>query len=150
MRTTLIAVILLVLAVPAMGQGNKTTLEKDLQSKQKMEKAQSVLRELAQVDYKAKMDIPASDNLFVNDGKLSEAMYNAAKREGKIAIKAGQTSKVVKVELLDFAIEVYFGDESCALIGTPAVQAETTSVSSADLTALAKKTIAAFFDIVNK
>src|ERR1022692_1940636 len=147
MRTTFIALILLALAIPAMGQGDKATLEKQLDSKQKMEKAQVVLRQLTQSNYKAKVDVPESDCLFGNDGKVSEAMYNAAVKNSKIGIKAGQPGKVTRVEVLDFAIEIYFGD-SVALIGQPTVQLDTNKASAADLTVLAKKTVAAFFDVV--
>lgn len=148
MRTTLISLILLALAVPAWAQGNRTTLEQQLAEKQKIEKTQTVLRDLTQAAYKAKVDMPTSDSLFVNDGKVSEAMYNAALRAGKVAIKTGETAKVTRVQVLDFAVQVFFGDESVALIGTTANQADTAKMSGAELCDLAKRTVAAFFNTV--
>jgi hypothetical protein len=150
MRTTLIALILLALVAPAFGQGNKGTSAQQMANREKMEKTQVILRDLAQFDYKAKMDVPVSDTLFVSNGKLMEAMYNSAMKSGKVAVKAGQVAKISQVELLDFAVAVSFADGSVTLIGTPAATINTSTAPVADLIALGKASIAAYFDAVKK
>jgi hypothetical protein len=150
MKVTLITMILLALATPAFAQGNRDTLEKQLAAKEKMEKTQFVLRELAQFEYKAKMDVPVSDSLFVSSGKMIDAMYNSAMRAGKVAIKSGQMTKVSQVELLDFAVLVSFADGSCTVIGTPSGTLDTKIAPAADLLVVAKESIAAYFETVKK
>lgn len=94
MRTLLIALILAVLGVSATAQGNKPTFEQLTKQRQLAEKTATLLRELAQFEYKAQQDIPAVDDIFVEDGKLVAATYHSALRQGGIAVKAGQVTKV--------------------------------------------------------
>jgi hypothetical protein len=104
------------------------------------------LKNLAQTEYKARLDVPASDSLFVDDGKVVEGMYNVALKNNKVAFKAGETAKVTQVKILDFAVMVYFNDDT-AIIGSGLDHADLSNVSAADLAALASKSIAALFDV---
>ncbi len=74
-------------------------------------------------------------------------MYKVALKNNKLAFKAGETAKVTKVAILDFAVQVYFNDDT-AIIGSAASHADLADASVADLTALAGKSIAALFDVV--
>ena len=149
MRALFTVMILLALVVPAAAaQNNQSQLEKLMQQKNQT-KINEIMKNLTQTEYKARLDIPASDSLFVDDGKVVEGMYKVALKNNKVAFKAGETAKVTKVEILDFAIQVYFNEDT-AIIGSAANHMDLDKVSPADLTDLASKSIAAFFDVVKK
>jgi len=147
MRTLFILVILVALVVPAAAaQNNQSELEKLMQQKNQA-KINEIMKALTQTQYKARLDIPASDSLFVDDGKVVEGMYKVALKNNKVAFKAGETAKVIQVKILDFAIQVYFSDDT-AIIGTGANHVDLSSMNAADLTELASKSIAALFDVL--
>jgi hypothetical protein len=149
MRALFIVVILLALVAPAaVAQNSGQSLDKLVQQKIQA-KGTDVLKALTQNEYKARVDIPASDSLFVDDGKVVEGMYNVALKNNKVAFKAGETAKVTQVKILDFAVQVYFNDDT-AIIGTTANHADVANLSVADLTDLSVKAIGALFQIVKK
>jgi hypothetical protein len=53
------------------------------------------------------------------------------------------------VQILDFAVQVYFNDDT-AIIGTTATRTDLAAMSASDLTDMAGKAIAALFDVVKK
>jgi len=147
MRALFILVILVALVVPtAAAQNNQSELEKLMQQKNQA-KINEITKALTQTQYKARVDIPASDSLFVDDGKVVEGMYKVALKNNKVAFRAGETAKVTQVKILDFAIQVYFNDDT-AIIGTGANHVDLSSMNAADLTELASKSIAALFDVL--
>ena len=149
MRALFMVVILMALVVPAaVAQGQDNQLDKLMQQKNQG-KINEIMKSLTQTEYKARVDIPASDSLFVDDGKVVEGMYKVALKNNKVAFKAGETAKVTQVKILDFAVQVYFNDDT-AIIGTTATRLVLDKSSAADITALASKSIAGLFDVVVK
>ena len=142
MRTLLMSFILLLLAISLAAQGEKPSLEKLAQQKKHAERTAAVLRELTQFQYKAQMDIPAEDFLFVDDGKLLSATYRAALKNG-IAVKADAITTVSQVKIMEFGIQIFLADDACALIGSAGEKVEMSSLTVEQLKALAKKTLAA-------
>jgi hypothetical protein len=146
MRALFIVVIFMALVVPAaiaQTPNNQSQFDKLIQQKIQA-KANEVLKSLTQNEYKARVDIPASDSLFVDDGKVVEGMYNVAAKNNKLAFKAGETAKVTQVKILDFAIQVYFSDET-AIIATTASHLDLEKAGAADLTEMANKAISGLF-----
>ncbi|GEM_PF-4669781 len=145
MRRFLSLFVLLVLAMPLVSQSNKPSLDQLMASKKQAEKAAIIMREITQVDYRAAMDIPAGDGLFIYDGQVLASTYHAAAKSG-IAVKAGQSVKVTQIRLLDFGVQIYVGD-NCAMIGYTD-KFVTTEKTDAEITLLVKKTLAAMFEAV--
>jgi len=151
MRALFTVVIVMALVVPAamaQAQNNPGQLDKLAQQKNQS-KINDILKNLTQTDYKARVDIPASDSLFVDDGKVVEGMYNVALKNNKVAFKAGETAKVTQVKILDFAVQVYFNDDT-AIIGTTAAHVDLDKASAADLTEMATKAISGLFTALKK
>ncbi len=146
MKNLAIVLILAIIAVPAVAQGGKESLESLMQQKRQAEKTAAVLREITQSEYRAQMDIPASDSLFVEDGKLTTATYRAALKNG-VALKAGETTRVTQVKLMDFGVQVFFANGACALIGW-ADKFEPANQTVEAIAGLAKKTLLAVFEPV--
>jgi hypothetical protein len=146
MKSLVIVLVLAVFAVPLTAQGVKDSLDKAMQEKRQAEKSALVLRELAQTNYRAMMDIPANDGLFVEDGKLLVATYRVALKSG-VAIKAGDVTKITQVKLLDFGVQIYFGETGSAIIGW-ADKFEPANQPVEVVAALAKKTVLAMFEPV--
>jgi hypothetical protein len=144
MRALFIAVVALSLVVPAAAQNNQS-LDKLMQQKLQA-RANEITKTLSQVEYKARVDVPASDSLFVDEGKIVEGTYQVALKHNKVAFKVGETAKVTQVKILDFAVQVYFNDET-AIIGMGANHLDLSSMSAAELIDLASKSIAALFDL---
>jgi len=147
MRALFIAVVVLALVVPVVAQNNQS-LDKLIQQKNQA-RANEIMKTLSQTEYKARVDVPASDSLFVDEGKIVEGTYQVALKHNKVAFKAGETAKVTQVKILDFAVQVYFNDET-AIIGTGANHPDLSSMNAAELVDLAGKSIAALFDVVKK
>ena len=78
----------------------ETPAQQTLEAKQ-AEQAEKVLRQLAKSEYRAKVDIPKADCLFVEDGKIVEAMYQNAVREYPKAVPAGAVTKVSSVIVME-------------------------------------------------
>jgi hypothetical protein len=149
MRALFTVVILVALVIPAVAQTNsQSSLDKLIQQKNQA-KINEVMKSLAQTEFKARLDIPASDSLFVDDGKLVEGMYKVALKNNKVAFKAGETVKIKEVKILDFAVQVYFNDDT-AIIGSSANHADLATVGGAELTDLVTKSVAALFEVVKK
>ena len=144
MTRAMIVLILMAFSIQAVAQGNKPALEQ-LKEKKQTEKAATVLRTLTQFHYRAGMDIPAGDSLFIDDGKLTTGIYRAALKAG-IAIKAGEMTNVSKVTVLDFGIQIHLGKENCSIIGF-ATDFATEDKTAAQIAALAKKTLQAMFEV---
>ena len=150
MRRLAIMLILAGLAMPAIAQNQKVSQDAlQIQHKQ-AEKAAVVLRELAQVDYKATMDIPVTDGLFVDDGKLLAPIYHAAIKQNGVALKAGNVTKITDVKVMDFGIQINLVSDSCILFGSAGNKSDTANQSVDELLALGKKTLAALFEPVPK
>lgn len=110
------------------------------------EQAKELLRELALSEYRAKMDIPAVDCLFVEDGKIVEGTYRSALKDNPKALPAGAVTKVSSVKVMGGAIQVFFATDSCAVIGVSSGSVNTTTMTIQELVGMAKKSIAPLFD----
>lgn len=147
MRTFCTAVLLILLAaVPAVAQGNPAVIQHKLQEIQQAEKAKEVLRQLTQHEYRAKADIPAVDGIFVQDGKVNEALYRYAMRENAKALRAGAVTKVSSVKIMDHGVQIYLATDSCALIGISASPVDTADMPAPELVKLAQKSLAPLFE----
>jgi hypothetical protein len=148
MRVVVSALILVILvALPLPAQGNAPALQQTLSEKEKAEKAQVVLRELAQFEYKAKVEIPEVDCVFVEDGKLVGPTYRAQLKENPRAVKAGEITKPSQVKFMDRGIQVYFASDNCAVIGVTSAPIDTAKMSIKELVDLAKKSIEPLFEM---
>lgn len=112
------------------------------------EQSKAVLAELSKSVYRAKMDIPAVDCIFVEDGKISEGPFRAALRDKPAAIKAGIVTKISSIKVMEFAIQIFFASDACALIGLRSSQIDTAKMTPKELLELAGKTIEPLFETV--
>lgn len=138
----------LAMASPAMSQGNPAVMQQKLQEMSREDKAKEVLRELTQSEYRAKMDIPQVDCIFVQDGKISKGTYRLALKGNPRALKAGAVTKISSVKLMDRGIQIFFATDTCALIGVSSEPIETATMSTKNLLELAKKSIGPLFETV--
>jgi hypothetical protein len=106
-----------------------------------------VLAALNKLTFTAKRAIPASENIFVEDGKITEALYALAREQNGIALPAGQTAKVNKVLLLDKALQVFFADDKFALLLLGKDNQSVTEMTTQQLLEMARKGIGALFAI---
>ncbi len=147
MRTVVLAVfVVLFLSVSVTAQTKSAPPPAQNSEARQAEQSKEVLRELAQSDYKAKLDIPAVDYIFVEDGKLQEATYRAALKDNPKALKAGTVTKISKVKVMDHGVQVFLASDSCALIALSTKTIETAEMTPKQLAEVARKSIAALFD----
>lgn len=140
--------LMLVLTVAAAGQNKTAEIPEKFLETQRAQQAKEVLRELAQSHYRAKMDIPAVDCIFVEDGKIAQGMYRSALKENPKALPAGAVTKVSSVRVMDHGIQVFFASDSCALIAVSPGPLDTAPMSVKELVEMAKKSIAPLFETV--
>jgi hypothetical protein len=78
-------------------------------------RAEDVLKELAKTSYTARRDLPAEENIFIEDGRVMEELFLLSMREHPLAVAAGKTATVSKVILMDTALQVLFR-EKCGFV----------------------------------
>lgn len=105
-----------------------------------------LLKELSRSVYIAQRNIPASDGIFIEEGRVVEAMYALAREQHETVVPAGETTRVSKVLLLDRAVQVFFADDKCALLILPKGNKATADMTLAPLVELARNGIKALFD----
>jgi hypothetical protein len=110
-------------------------------------RAAEVLAALSKSTYTAKRPVPESENIFVDNGKLMEALYALARQEHPIAIPAGKPAAVSRVVLLDKAIHVFFAEDKCALLILTKENQSVRDLTVPELIDLAKKGVAALFTV---
>ena len=140
--------LILVLTVSAAGQNKTAEIPEKFLETQPAEQAKEVLRELAQSQYRAKMDIPALDSIFVEGGKIAQGMYRSALKDNPKALPAGAVTKVSSVRVMDHGIQVFFAGDSCALIAVSPGSLDTAAMSVKESVKMAKKSIAPLFETV--
>ena len=138
------------LALPLAAQGNTSTLQQKEKEKILAEKAKEIQTELQKVQYKAKMDIPAVDCIFVQDGKILQGMYQSYLRDNPKALHAGATTKVSKVTVMEQGVQIYLANDSFAIIAVTSTPVNSLEASVKDLTELAKKAISALLQIATE
>jgi major membrane immunogen (membrane-anchored lipoprotein) len=138
MRVIFGVVLVAVLALPLVAQGSQKGSEMAL-----AEKAKQVQTELQKFEYKAKVDIPAVDCIFVQDGKLVQGVYQSYLKDNPKALKAGAITKVSTVKMLERGVQIYMASDSFAIIGVSANPMETKDLAVKDLVEIAKKSISA-------
>ena len=79
-------------------------------------RAADVVAILNKATFTAKRAIPASENIFIEDGKVIEALFVSARQENGVALPAGRTAAVSKVVLLGKALQVFFANDKFALM----------------------------------
>jgi hypothetical protein len=102
---------------------------------------------LAKYLYVAKRAIPASENIFIEDGKVIEALFVMARQENGVALPAGQSAPLSKVVLLDKAVHVFFGEDKFAVLILTRDNRSVADMTTAELLDLAKKGLAALFTV---
>ena len=108
-------------------------------------RAADLVAELSKFTYTAKRAVPASENIFVEDGRVVEALFALTRQENPTAVAAHRTAAVSKVMLLDKAIHVFFADDKCALLILTEKDQTIAAMTPEQLLKLAQKGIAALF-----
>ncbi|MBI3697228.1 MAG: hypothetical protein HY238_20630 [Acidobacteria bacterium] len=137
-RIALILIVLLLIA-PRMLSAQET------QAKTPEVRAAELQAELSKSTYTAKRSVPMAEGIFVEEGRVVEALYGPALAEHGTAIAARKPATISKVALLDRAIQVYFADNKCSLLILTKGDRETKDLTDAQLLELAKQGIGALF-----
>ena len=137
----LIAALMVLVAGPLIAQAEKAAPPPP----SAVARAADVLAALNKSAYTAKRAIPASENIFIEDSKVIEAMFALARQQEGVGINAGQTVTVSKVLLLDKALHVFFADDKIALLILTKDNKSVDELTTNQLLELAKKGIAALF-----
>lgn len=149
MRTAVLVLFLIVvLTVSGTAQTKSATPPTQNSEARQAEQSKEVLRELAQSEFKAKVDIPAVDYIFVEDGKLQETSFRAALKDNPKALKAGTVTKISKVKVMDHGVQVFLASDACALIALSTKTIVTAEMTPKQLADVARKSIAALFEAV--
>lgn len=104
-----------------------------------------VMSQLTQRDFTATRNIPASDSIFIEQGRVIEGLFNAALAEKEVAVAAGARTKVSSFVILDSAIQVYLEKDTCALIILTENGLPTKPMTVEQLVKLARSGLAALF-----
>ena len=104
-----------------------------------------VMNQLSKWDFTATRNIPASDSIFVEQGRVIEGLYNAALAEKEVAVAAGTRTKVSSFVILDSAIQVFLEKDSCALIILTDNNLPTKAMTTEQLVNLARSGLDALF-----
>ena len=150
MRILTAVLVIACLGVTLAAQGNAATLQQKEKDKILAEKAKEVQTELQKVQYKAKVDIPAVDCIFVQDGKIIQGMFQSYLRDNPKALAAGATTKVSKVNVMEQGVQIYLANDSFAIIAVTSTPVNSLEASAKDLTELAKKAIGALLQIATE
>jgi hypothetical protein len=110
-------------------------------------RADNVMAALNKLTFTARRPIPASENIFVEDGKITEALYALAREQNGVALPSGQTAKVSKVLLLDKALHVFFAEDKFALLLLGKDNQSVNEMTTGQLLEMARKGIGALFTI---
>lgn len=150
MRILTAVFVVICLAAPLASQGNAAALQQKEKEKLLADKAKEVQAELQKVQFKAKMDIPAVDCIFVQDGKIIQGMFQSYLRDNPKALAAGATTKVSKVNVMEQGVQIYLAEDSFAIIAVSSTPLNSLEMPAKDLIALAKKAINALLQVVTE
>ncbi len=139
MRYLTAILLTLALAAPALAQKAAVPGPSDLE--------QQLFKELTKFEYKAKRDIPAADSIFVEKGKIQEAMYKLSLQQGGVLLKSGKSTKVSSVKIMDHGVQVFFETDKCAMINLAAENEDVPKLTLPKLVEFAKTSIAALFQV---
>ncbi|MBI3667472.1 MAG: hypothetical protein HY236_14805 [Acidobacteria bacterium] len=101
--------------------------------------------ELSKITFTAKRNIPSSDGIIVENGRVMEELFGWLVREYPAAIRARQTAAVSKVVFLDRAVQVFFADGKCALMILAKEDRLATDMKGPELLQLVRQGIDALF-----
>ena len=135
-----IALVLFLLPVPLAGQA-----EKDAPIAAVDTRPADMLIELNKATYFARRAIPASENIFIEEGKVIEALYVLTRQENPVAVPAGRVAVISKVIFLDKAVHVFFQNGKCALLILTREDQTVRDMTLEQLLDLTKKGINALF-----
>ncbi len=150
MRILTAVLVVICLAAPLASQGNAAVLQQKEKDKILADKAKEVQAELQKSQYKAKVDIPAVDCIFVQDGKIVQGMYQSYLRDNPKALSAGATTKVSKVNVMEQGVQIYLADDAFAIIAVTSTPVNSLEAPVKDLTELAKKALGALLQIATE
>jgi hypothetical protein len=105
----------------------------------------ALLEELSQFTYTANRAIPASDNIFIEEGRVVEELFEIEKEKFGTAVAAGETTSVSKVTVMYRAVHVFFAADRCALLIIPPHGQLTADMSVQQLLQVARKGMEALF-----
>lgn len=108
-------------------------------------RAAELKTELLKNTYTAKRAIPESDNIFVENGRVVEALFTMEREGHATALESGKTTSISKVVLLDRAIQVFFANDKCALLILTKGERRTADMAPPELLELARQGIGALF-----
>lgn len=150
MRILTAVLVIACLALPLASQGNPATLQQKDKEKILADKAKEVQAELQKVQYKAKVDIPAVDCIFVQDGKILQGVFQSYLRDNPKALAAGATTKVSKVNVMEQGVQIYLANDSFAIIAVTSTPVNSLEAPVKDLTEVAKKALSALLQIASE
>lgn len=150
MRILTAVLVVVCLALPLASQGNQATLQQKDKEKIMADKAKDVQGALQKSEYKAKVDIPAVDCIFVQDGKILQGMYQSYLRDNPKALAAGATTKVSKVKVMEQGVQIYLANDSFAIIAVSSTPVNSVEMPVKDLTEMAKKALNALLQVVEE
>lgn len=104
-----------------------------------------VMNQLSKWDFTANRNIPASDSIFVEQGRVIEGLFSAALAEKEVAVASGARTKVSSFVILDSAIQVFLEKDACALIILTENGLPTQAMTVEQLVNLARAGLAALF-----
>ncbi len=108
-------------------------------------RAADVVAALNKSTFTAKRAIPASENIFIEDGKVIESLFSLARQENGVALAAGRTAAVSKVVLLGKALHVFFANDKFALMILTKGAKSVDDMTADQLVELAKQAMAPLF-----
>jgi hypothetical protein len=108
-------------------------------------RAADVVAILNKSTFTAKRAIPASENIFIENGKVIEALFALARQENGVALPAGRTAAVSKVVLLDKALQVFLASDKFALMILTKDNKSVDDMTADQLVEMAKQAMAVLF-----
>jgi hypothetical protein len=108
-------------------------------------RAADVVATLNKSTFTARKAIPASENIFIEDGKVIESLFNMARQENGVALPAGRTAAVSKVVLMDKALQVFFANDKFALMILTKDHKSVDDMTADQLVELAKQAMVTLF-----
>jgi hypothetical protein len=109
-------------------------------------RAEDVLKELAKTTFTARRDLPAEENIFIENGKVMEELFLLSQREHPVAVAAGKTATVSKVILMDTALQILFR-EKCGFVILTGEQQDLRNMTLPQVVDVARRGLGVVFQI---
>jgi hypothetical protein len=101
-------------------------------------RAEEVRKELSSATYTARRNLPMSEGLFVENGRLIEELFAFNSLASRPAVTAGEPATVWKVVLMTKAVQVFFKERFAVIVMTEGDR-ETKDMTTPQLVSLARR-----------